>query len=86
MKRRTRTGPGFLNQVGIDSPNDERRAKLNIRSCGVALIDVQRNDLIECRASGRTISQLLISIVCDLQAKVIAFQIIPLYVSHCSLP
>ena len=52
----TYIGPG-LTQDGIDFPDVDLRVKLNMRSCGVVLVAVHSKDLIECSASGNTISQ-----------------------------
>ena len=51
-------------------------------SCGVVLIDVERCDLIECNASGSTISQCESGKECVFSARRTLFHTIPLYRLH----
>ena len=74
--------PGELNQVGTDTPKDDRRLCLNKRSCGVSLVVVQSNERIECSTSGNTNSHCEIWSLRDLTASFTDDQIIPLYRSH----
>ena len=53
--RFSRTKPGVVNQVGTEVPLVDRRWLVKRRSCGVALVAVHNNDLIECRASCNTV-------------------------------
>ena len=50
-------------------------------SRGVVLIDVERSDLIECNASGSTISQCESGNLCVFSARRTLFHIIPWYIA-----
>ena len=69
-------GPGFT-QEGIDFPDVDFRVKLNMRSCGVALVAVHSKDLIEWRASGRTDSHSESGILREWRVTWIAFHNVP---------
>ena len=83
---RSRRGPGECSHEGIDVPQDERRWKLKNLSCGDVFVDVERNDRMEYRASGRTTSHWESRRFLDLRERQTVFQMIPLYLSTCPLP
>lgn len=85
MNKQRSIDPGLVNQVGREVPKEDHLSKLKNCSCGMELVTVDRNDLMECRVLESTDSHWWSFRFFDLRVSLIVFQMIPLYLSACLL-
>ena len=79
-------GPGVPSHEGTELPEDDLRGKPRKRSWGVSFVVVHIRERIECNTSGRASCQCFTGRFLDLRHIVIAFQMVPLYLSTWPFP
>ena len=78
--------PFWLNHVGTNVLKVDSTFVDKKRSKGVPFAALHRNDPMKCRALLKYLLHCPVSSLRNIKASLIAFQITPLYCSHCPLP